>query len=92
MQVLCIENGTLQPGHAVKLIPKKGEIYNSIRIEPVGYVYKNLDMWHRLKELNPLDAAHISLFIELPSQEGQSFKKEETVEIPQKLQPFYAQL
>jgi len=88
MQVLCIEKGK---GYAI-LIPQKGEIYNSIKIVPQGFLHKNIDMWHDLKEGGDGDHFHISLFIDLPSEEGQSFKKEETVEIPQKIQPFYAQL
>lgn len=91
MQVLCIE--TANPGKVqISMIPQKGEIYDSYRIEAQGLFYKGVDAWHRLKELQPHEAAHVSLFIDLPSQEGQSFKKEENVEIPQELQPFYEQL
>jgi hypothetical protein len=86
-QVLCIETGR---GPARKK-PIKGNIYNSKGIFQQKIFYKGVDAWHSLEEMIPGDMAHVCLFIDLPSQEGQSFKKEETVEIPQELKPFYSQ-
>ncbi len=78
MQVLCIEtvkNTDIQE----KVI--KGNVYSSIVVKPIGLIYRNLDMWHYLKELKPETHAHVSLFVELPNQEGVVFsKKEELVE------------
>jgi hypothetical protein len=88
MQVLCIETQSGGSGSIVE----KGGIYTSYRCKPDGNIYRGVDMWHKLEEIDPKDIAHASLFVDLPSEEGQSFKKEETVEIPQKLQPFYKQL
>ena len=85
MQILCIETQSNSTSEV-----KKGTIYTSLRIFPTGVVYRGIDRWHKIEEINPMDDAHISLFIDLPSEEGQSFRKEETVEIPQKLQPYYS--
>ncbi len=92
MQVLCIKTATPDKRFIISMIPQKGQLYNSYRVEPQGLIWEGVDLWHRLEELKPEEAAHVSLFIDLPIEEEQSFKKEETVEIPQKLQPFYAQL
>jgi len=89
-QVLCIETASTPTSYHMSLVPQKGEIYNAYKTESVGQKYKNIDMWHRLEEMLPKEAAHVSIFIDLPKEEGQSFKKEETVEIPQKLQPYYS--
>lgn len=93
-QLLCIETTKILPQNKCQDAPiYKGEIYNSISVAPYGILYNGVDAWHHLEERKHKgDRYHISVLIELPSQEGQSFRKEETVEIPQKLQPFYEQL
>jgi len=93
MQVLCIQGSYKQtPGCKDKPVIK-GEVYNSLNVLSYGRTFNGIDAWHTLEERNTKgDKYHVTLFIELPSQEGQSFRKEETVEIPQKLQPFYEQL
>lgn len=92
MQVLCIETTKPAPSEKCCDAPViKGEIYNSINILPYGIIFKGIDAWHHLEERRDKgDRYHVSVFIDLPSQEGQSFKKEESVEFPQKLQPFYS--
>jgi hypothetical protein len=90
MQVLCIENHIHT--HNPQISVTKGEIYTSIATGAVGLTWRGVDMWHTLEELGKDTVGHVSIFIDLPSEEAQSFKKEEFVEIPQKLQPFYKQL
>jgi hypothetical protein len=81
MQVLCIQSLSY-PGYRIHV--KKGEIYHPTFTGPQGVLWGGLDMWHRLEEFNPTDYAHVSLFIDLPSQEGVVFSKkvEEPVMAP----------
>jgi hypothetical protein len=63
----------------------KGEIYTpNNQINKSGWIY------YMLEERPNRDCYYSKIFIDLPSEEGQSFKKEETIEIPQKLQPYYS--
>ena len=80
MQVLCI--GTPKPATG-KLAPVgqgilKGEVYTSLGCRSIGCYYQNIDMWHSLQDR--IDEFHVSLFIELPNQEGQVFSKKELIE------------
>jgi len=93
MQILCIETSVPRDGEYYDENVKKGELYTSTFLGKIGVLDSSgIDLWHRLAERIPDNLYSATLFIGLPSQEGQSFRKEETVEIPQKLQPFYAQL
>ncbi len=87
MQVLCIEG---EVGKCTSIFnPKPGEIYNSVNV--IEYKpFRGINAWHVLEEAAFGDIFHITSFIDLPSEEGQSFKKETSVEIPQKLQPYYS--
>ncbi len=87
MQVLCIQSSSGKASFGCQDKPvDKGEIYTPITTKTYfGHPY------HQLEERPNGDCYLTSIFIDLPKEEGQSFKKEETVEIPQKLQPFYSQ-
>jgi len=78
MQVLCIETGK---GNAAFNV-QKGNIYNSLLIEEINKVYKGIDLWHKIEE-SPvdIDRYHVTIFVELPNEEGVVFsKKEELIE------------
>lgn len=76
MQVLCIENA--QNPHNLDVV-KKGEIYTSEILRPVGMKWRNIDSWHKLKELPKTDIAHETLFIPLSNIEGETYAKRKDV-------------
>ncbi len=76
MKVLCIQTSVPGAWCQDKAVIK-GEIYTSIDCKPLNQIYNGIDMWHFLEERT--DQYHVSIFVELPGQEGVTFKKKEIV-------------
>ncbi len=74
MQVLCIESCSRKDNKSIHVV--KGEIYNSLLTKMLGKEWRGIDKWHKLEEL-PINPAHVSLFIDLPDQEGVIYSKQE---------------